>query len=78
MAISLRPDFAEAHSNLGVALAAQGLWDEAAEQYQRAMSLKPDLIDVYRNLGRVVLMEGRRRRSAGGVMRGLADGEPTS
>ena len=40
--VALKPDFAEAYSNLGVVLAAQGRFLEAAEQYRRALSIKPE------------------------------------
>ena len=36
-ALCLRPDYAEAHSNLGVALAGQGKLTEAAACYQQAL-----------------------------------------
>ena len=45
------PDFAEAHNNLGNALAGQGLLAEAVAAYHRAIRLKPDFADAYSNLG---------------------------
>jgi protein O-mannosyl-transferase len=41
-AITLVPDFARAHSNLGDAFAAQGRTEEAAASYRRAQAIKPD------------------------------------
>jgi SAM-dependent methyltransferase len=73
--VALRPDYAEAFSDLGVILAAQGRWSEAAEQYQRAISIKPGLFDVYRNLARALLSEGRAEEAVAAIMRGLAIGE---
>ena len=56
--LALRPDLAEACSNLGIALASQSKWDEAAATYRRALTLNPNLVDVYRNLGRVLTTRG--------------------
>ena len=41
-AIRLKPDYAEAHNNLGIALKAQGKLDEAIAEYRAAIRLKPD------------------------------------
>src|SRR5437762_10957469 len=41
-ALRLKPDYLEAHNNLGNAWAAQGNLEEAAACYQRALRLKPD------------------------------------
>ena len=41
-AIRLKPDFAEAHNNLGNALQAKGKLDEAIAEYREAIRLKPD------------------------------------
>ena len=41
-ALDLKPDYAEAHLNLGILLNDQGKLDEAVAHYQRALALKPD------------------------------------
>jgi protein O-GlcNAc transferase len=41
-ALELKPDYAEAHNNLGNALKDQGKLDEAVACYRRALELKPD------------------------------------
>ena len=41
-ALALKPDFADAYVNLGLARRAQGKLDEAAACYERALLLKPD------------------------------------
>ena len=50
-AIRLQPDYAEAHYNLGNALAAQGKRDEAVAEYRTAIRLKPDYAKAHCNLG---------------------------
>ena len=45
------PEYAEAHSNLGLAFQIQGKLEEAIASYQTALSLKPDLAEGYLNLG---------------------------
>ena len=50
-AIRLRPDYAEAHNSLGLALRLQGRAAEAVPVLQKAVRLKPDYADAYYNLG---------------------------
>ena len=50
-ALSLRPDFWEAHSNLGVVLHEQSKFDEAIAEYRAAKRLKPDEASIRNNLG---------------------------
>ena len=38
-ALEIKPDYVEAHYNLGVALAGRGKLDEALEHYQKALDL---------------------------------------
>ena len=49
--ISLKPDYADAYSNMGVALRNQGKFDEAIEAYKKSILLKPNDADTYYNLG---------------------------
>jgi Flp pilus assembly protein TadD len=51
LATPQRPDDAESHNNMGIALAAQGNFAEAVVHYQEALRLKPDHAEVYNNLG---------------------------
>ena len=52
-ALRLKPDYAEAHNNLGNVFMGQGKTDEAAACYQRALRLKPDYAEAHNNLGNV-------------------------
>ena len=54
MAIKIKPDFAEAYSNLGIALVAEGKNEEAISHYKMAIKIKPDYADAYNNLGAVL------------------------
>ena len=58
LALEEDPDFAEAHSNLGLALAAQGSFDEAIVHYRRAVDLKPELSIARSNLGNALALSG--------------------
>ena len=49
-ALSFKPDYAEAHYNMGNALKDQGKLDEAIAAYNRALSIKPDFAKAHRNL----------------------------
>ena len=49
-AITLKPDFAEAHCNLGNTLKELGKLDEAEASLRQAIALKPDLAEAHFNL----------------------------
>ena len=46
-AIRIKPDDAEAHSNLGVALQVKGQLDEAIAECREAIRLKPDYAEAH-------------------------------
>src|SRR5207244_13216180 len=48
---------AEAHSNLGVLFAEEGLREEALEEFRRAVALRPDSSESHFNLGWALLCE---------------------
>ena len=50
-ALRLKPDFAEAHYNLGRVLQELGRLDEAVVHYHKAIDIKPDYVEAYNNLG---------------------------
>ena len=49
--ISLKPDYAEAYSNMGVVLKNQGKLDEAIEAYKKSISLKPNYAEYLLQYG---------------------------
>ena len=49
-ALQIRPDFAEAHSNLGIALTSRGNLDEAMSHFQYAVHLEPQNAEFQQNL----------------------------
>jgi predicted CXXCH cytochrome family protein len=57
-ALSLDPDFTEAHDLLGAALAEAGDLDRAGQEFRRALAINPDYPDSLGNLGH--LMAARR------------------
>jgi len=50
-ALSIHPDFAEAHNNLGNLLKEQGKWKAAEKSYRRALQLLPDNAVLLANIG---------------------------
>jgi len=69
-ALKIKPDFAAAHNNLGVALLRDkqsgdgalghdGAVDEAIEQYREALQINPDFTQAHKNLGIVFMRKGQ-------------------
>jgi len=58
-ALRLRPDYAEAHGNLGLALTQAGRSAEAVPHLQESLRLKPGLYQVQNNLGIALASSGR-------------------
>ena len=50
-AISIKPDYAAAHSNMGNTLKSQGNLGDAIQAYKKAISIKPDFAEAYSNMG---------------------------
>jgi Flp pilus assembly protein TadD len=58
-ALRLRPNYPEAHNNLGNALYSVGRPAEAEPSYREAVRLKPDFADAHYNLGQALLSTGQ-------------------
>ncbi len=58
-AIRIKPDYAEAHYNLGVALAAAGQYDKAIDEYRTAIRIAPDYATALNNLGSTLVLCGQ-------------------
>jgi Flp pilus assembly protein TadD len=66
-AIRLRPDNANAHNNLGVALYRKGRTGEAIRHFEEAVRLKPDYADARKNLDVVLATKARSSPPPGGA-----------
>ena len=63
-AISLKPDKASFHCNLGLAYQAVKHLEEAADCYEEALRLRPDNVVAHNNLGVIRLEQGRAEEAA--------------
>jgi predicted TPR repeat methyltransferase len=59
-AIALKPDYAEAHYNLGVTLKQDGQLIAAVESYKKSIALLPDYADAHNNLGTTLSALGQK------------------
>ena len=57
-ALALRPDYAEAHTNLGVTLHALKRFDDALQSHERALAVRPDFAEAHYNEGLCRLLIG--------------------
>jgi len=65
LAVALKPDYADAHNNLGNALSKEpGLRDEAVKEFEAALRLEPGMAEAEGNLG-LVLVDTPGRLSEG-------------
>jgi len=58
-AITIKPDYAEAYSNMGIVLNEQGKMKEAIKAYSKALAIKPDNADAYNNMGLALQNQGK-------------------
>ncbi len=70
-AIALKPDYCDAHSNLGVVLKEQGRLDEAEACYRNALSISSNHAGAYVNLGRLYAQLGRPDDAEAAYLRAL-------
>ncbi|MEO5350588.1 MAG: tetratricopeptide repeat protein [Magnetococcus sp. YQC-3] len=69
--LRIKPDWAEASSNLGNILKDQKQFDAAESAYRNALLVKPDYAEVYSNLGNLLRDQGRCDESAESYQRAL-------
>ena len=65
-AVEIKPDFAEAHNNIGYAWLQPGMrghLNEAIEHLEKALSLRPDYADAHKNLGQALVEAGRQKEA---------------
>jgi Flp pilus assembly protein TadD len=62
-AVSLKPDWAEARSLLGSALARAGNYKEAEEELRKAVQLKPDYAEGWYFLGQFLKERGKDKEA---------------
>jgi tetratricopeptide (TPR) repeat protein len=55
-ALRLRPEYAEAHNNIGLVLAQNSDDDKATEEFRTAVRIRPEYADAHANLGAVLLL----------------------
>jgi Flp pilus assembly protein TadD len=70
-AVAFRPDYGEAHVNLGVVLEEFGDLQEALSTCRRAIQLKPNDPSAYNNLGIALLASGEREQAARALNRAI-------
>ena len=58
-AIAIKPDYAEAYSNLGNTFQEQGNLEKAINAYNIAIDIQPKYADAYNNLGNTLHLQGR-------------------
>ncbi len=58
-ALRIRPDFAEAHDNLGKALKERGRLDDAIASYREALRIQPDHAGAHYRMGNALYEQGR-------------------
>ena len=62
-AIQLKPDYAEAYNNMGVAYKESNDFSAAIESYKKAFSIHPGLVEAYNNLGLAFNKQGEYQKS---------------
>jgi Tfp pilus assembly protein PilF len=62
-ALSIKPNWAEAHSLLGSALADTGNYKEAEAELRKAVTLKPDYAEGWNFLGQFLKKQGKEREA---------------
>lgn len=69
--LKIKPDYAEAHANLGAVLARLGKYDEAVSSYEAALKLNPRLVPILMNIGIAHFRAGQFEKSKDALERFL-------
>ena len=79
-ALQLRPEYAEAHYNLGLALEKLGRVDEAASEYRLALGYNPGgrAAEAHQGLGRALQKSGKLEEAIAQHREALKSGQPTA
>ncbi|MGH6829397.1 MAG: tetratricopeptide repeat protein, partial [Rhizomicrobium sp.] len=72
MALRLKPDYADAHYSLGIALLRLGRNDDAVKAFARAVAMEPGFAEAHNNLGLALTALGRYREAVGAFEASLA------
>jgi tetratricopeptide (TPR) repeat protein len=71
-ALTINPNFAEAHNNMGDAFLQQGRMDEAIAQLQRALAINPNYTEARYNLGNAFRRQGKENEAIAQFQKALA------
>ena len=61
-ALVIKPDFADAYTNMGNALKDQGKLEQAIDTFNMAIAIKPDDAEAHYNLSFALLNSGRLKQ----------------
>ncbi|MBI3898547.1 MAG: tetratricopeptide repeat protein [Gammaproteobacteria bacterium] len=70
--VALKPDYAEAYNNMGLALQQQGKLDESAACYGNSIMHKPEVASTHYNLGNLLQDQGRPDEAIASYRKALA------
>jgi len=71
-ALTLKPDYADAHVDYGVALLQLGRYAAARASFEKALTFKPDNAELFNFLGKAYFQEGRRDEGIHWMERAIA------
>ena len=75
-ALEYKPDYADAHNNLGIAYAELGRFDEAVASYTRCLKVRPEHVDAHMNRCPDVAAQGGLRPGMGRIRVAVEEAKP--